>query len=703
MATQKRLPAADVLRGLGENENSTGGGGWRLPRRKPSTPPVIRVVDHVVTGVLDLRAVEVPYVLEFERCRFEATPDLRQANLAGISFTDCDLPGLQARNLHSSNDVSLLGCRVGGLVDLTDADIAGSVLLRDSEFSVPGGLCVHADRVTLAGALLGFGIRTEGEIRIAGARIGGNVNLVSAVLSNADGFTLNGNGVQVGGNFLGTFTSHGVVFLANARISSALSLRGAVLSRGAEFDETTDPHADPSATLVLDRVDVSGDVELDRGFTSAGTIRAVNAKIGGTLSFADAVLDAVSPPAVGTEPTGAGRALHVDGAEIGGDVVGRGVHIQGQLRMVDTHVRGSITVERAVVDNPFADAVLANRTRVGSNFVVRESNVSGGLELRAVTVGANLDLRGSRLTKPGKYRHQPREKPSLDIGGATIGRDLICARGEKEFVAHGGVRCRRAVIGRMANFNGGVLGYKLDSHALNGMGMQVQELMLNVVSPPKGLVTLRQARCNSLDDNENFWNATGFIDLDDFRYDSLAHPIDLRDDAQVEQRLRWLRHAMRRSYHPRPYDQFAEMLTAAGNEEHASTVLIEKQRLRYRAVAEGMRFFGPLVLLWSFLQRSMVGYGYRPARALGWLITAWLIGSIWFQHKGPLVPINEDDHLPWNAWLYTIDLVVPIVDFGNKNRWQTPGTSMWIASGLIVSGWVLATTVAAGLTRMLKR
>ncbi|MFJ8960299.1 hypothetical protein ACIRG5_13020 [Lentzea sp. NPDC102401] len=698
-----KVAAADVLRGLlGENENS-GGGGWRLPRRRPSTPPVIHVVDRVVTGVLDLRAVDVPYLLEFERCQFEAAPDLRQANLAGISFTDCDLPGLEARNLHSGNDVSLLGCRVTGLTDLTDAEIAGSVLLRDTRFSLPGGLCLHGDRLTIAGALLGFGIHTEGEIRLAGSRIGGNVNLGSSVLENADGFTLNGNGMQVGGNFLGAFTSHGVVFLSNSRISSTLSLSGAMLSRGSDFADSSDPHDDPSATLILDRVDVSGDLELDRGFTSQGTIRAVNAKIGGTLSLADAVIDAVSPPAVGTDPTGSGRALHVDGAEIGGDVVGRGVKIKGQLRMVDTHVRGSITIERATVDNPAADAVLANRCQIGSNFVVRESEVSGGLELRGITVGANLDLRGSRLIKPGKYRHQPREKPSLDIGGATIGRDLICARGDKEFVAHGGVRCRRAVIGRMANFNGGVLGYKLDSHALNAMGMQVQELMLNVVSPPKGLVTLRQARCTSLDDNENFWNTTGFIDLDDFRYDSLAYPIDLRDDDQVQQRLRWLRQAMRRSYHPRPYDQFAEMLTAAGNEEHASTVLIEKQRLRYKAVAEGMRFFGPLVLLWSFLQRSMVGYGYRPARALGWLIAAWVVGSIWFQVKGPLIEINDDDHLPWNAWLYTIDLVVPIVDFGNKNRWQTPGASQWIASGLIVMGWVLATTVAAGLTRMLKR
>ncbi|HEX8870732.1 MAG TPA: hypothetical protein VF821_34020, partial [Lentzea sp.] len=161
-----KVSAADVLRGLlGENDNS-GGGGWRLPRRRPSTPPVIRVVDRVVTDVLDLRAVEVPYVLEFERCQFESAPDLRQANLAGISFSDCDLPGLEARNLSSSNDVSLLGCRISDLVDLTDAEIAGSVLLRDSRFSVPGGLCVHGDRLTVAGALLAFGIHTEGEMRL---------------------------------------------------------------------------------------------------------------------------------------------------------------------------------------------------------------------------------------------------------------------------------------------------------------------------------------------------------------------------------------------------------------------------------------------------------------------------------------------------------------------------------------------------------
>ncbi|GLZ33148.1 oxidoreductase [Lentzea sp. NBRC 105346] len=697
-----KLPAADVLRGLGEPDNNSNSGTWRLPRRKPSTPPVIRVIDRTITGTFDLRACEVPYLLEFVRCTFENVPDLRQSSLAGIEFDRCSLPGIAGRNLSSSNDVALLGCTIDGQLDLTDADISGSLLLRDSTFRQPEGQTVLADRLTLAGALLAPGIRSEGEIRIAGARIGGNCNLGDAVLDNENGMTLNGNGVQIGGNLLGAITSRGVVFLANARISSALSLRGATLARGTAYEVTTDPHADPSATLVLDRIDVRGDVELDLGFASAGTVRMKNGKIGGRLSMADSVIDAVTRP-IGNEPTGYGRALHFDGAEIGGDFIGRGSRLKGQLRMVDLHVLGSLILDGSKVDNPKADAVLANRCRVGSNFALRGAEIAGGLELRGVNVGANLDLRGSRLTQPGRYRNQPREKPSLDIGGGVIGRDLVCAQGEKEFVAHGGVRCRRATIGRMANFNGAVLGYKLDSHALNGMGMQVAELMLNVVSPPKGDVTLRQARCTSLDDNDKFWEATGYIDLDDFRYDSLAHPIDLRDDEQVEQRLHWLRQATRRAYRPRPYDQFAEMLQASGNDEHASTVMIEKQRLRYRALAEGMRFFGPLVLFWSWLQRSMVGYGYRPARALGWLVVSWFLGSLWFEIKPDLVPINEQDHLPWNAWLYTIDLVVPIVDFGNKNRWQTPGASQWIASGLIVTGWILATTVAAGITRMLKR
>ncbi|QFZ23835.1 bactofilin family protein [Saccharothrix syringae] len=706
-----RLAAAEVLRGVGEQEAA-----WRLPRRRAGMPPVVRVADRFLTGQLDLRAVEFPYLLEFVRCRFEEPPDLRQGKLAGIEFAGCRLPGLLGRNLSSANEVSLEGSTVEGLVDLVDADVAGSLTLRDAALRAPGAIAFYADRLTLAGGLIAQRVRVEGELRMAGARIGGYCNLGGGLLDNPSAYAVNGTGLHVGGNVLMNGCAlRGTVLFAGARFSSALTLRGATAADGREDDDALDPHSDPNATLVFDRLTVDGDVQLDRGFSSAGAVRMVNAALGGTLSLSGGVFDAGGPVveeptgygrALQTEtaePTGFGRALHLDGAQVGGDVIARQARVRGQVRMVDLQARGSLILDGSVLDNPRADAVLGNRSRIGSNLTAREVEVTGGLELRGVHVGANLDLRGSRVTRPGRYRHQAAGKPSLDVGGAVIGRDLICAGGAKEFVAHGGVRARRAQVGRMATFAGAVLGDKLNAHALNLLGMQVQELVLTPVTPPRGDVTLRQVRCTSLDDNENFWGATGRIDLEEFRYDSLRHPIDLRDDEEVDRRLRWLRQAMRRTYRPSPYDQFAEMLRASGNDEHAAMVLVEKQRLRYRAMAEGRGWLRPLVLVWSWLQRAMVGYGYRPARAVAWLVVTWLLGSLWFASGPALREINEQDHLPWNPWLFTIDLVVPIVDFGNKNRWQTPGVSQWIASGLIVLGWVLATTVAAGLTRALKR
>ncbi|MFE2750988.1 hypothetical protein ACFXGA_03175 [Actinosynnema sp. NPDC059335] len=706
-----RMAAAEVLRGVGEAD-----GTWRLPRRRAGMPPVVRVADRFLTGVLDLRAVEFPYLLEFVRCRFEEPPDLRQGKLAGIEFADCRLPGLSARNLSCANEVSLAGSTVEGLVDLVDADVAGSLSLRDSVLRAPDGIAFHADRMKLAGGLLAQRVRVSGELRMAGAHVGGYCNFSGGLLANPRGHSVNGTGLHVGGNFLmNGCTLHGTVLLAGARVESALTLRGATAADGRADDDALDPHSDPNATLVFDRITVDGDVQLDRGFTSAGAVRMVNAALGGTLSLSGGSFDALGgtdgePTGYGralatdtAEPTGYGRALHLDGTTVGGDIIGRQATVRGQFRMVDLQARGSLILDGSTLENPRADAVLGNRSRIGSNFAAREVEVTGGLELRGVQVGANLDLRGSRITRPGRYRHQPAGKPSLDVGGAVVGRDLICARGAKEFVAHGGVRARRAQVGRIATFAGAVLGDKLDAHPLNLLGLQVPELELTPISPPRGDVTLRQVRCTVLDDNEHFWAATGRIDLEEFRYDSLRHPIDLRDDAEVERRLRWLRQAMRRTYRPGPYDQFAEMLRAGGNDEHAATVLVEKQRLRYRAVAEGRRWLRSPVLLWSWLQRAMVGYGYRPARALAWLVVTWLLGSVYFATGPRLEEINQDDHLSWNPWLFTIDLVVPIVDFGNKNRWNTPDEAQWIASGLIVMGWVLATTVAAGLTRMLKR
>jgi hypothetical protein len=105
-------------------------------------------------------------------------------------------------------------------------------------------------------------------------------------------------------------------------------------------------------------------------------------------------------------------------------------------------------------------------------------------------------------------------------------------------------------------------------------------------------------------------------------------------------------------------------------------------------------------------------------RAVGWLLVLLVVGTLWFglgtdpcvenperfQINGARCVVNADDTgLEWNAALYTMDLLVPIVDFGNKGRWHMSGLDKWVATGFTATGWILATAVAAGITRVLRR
>jgi hypothetical protein len=712
-----KVRAEEIVRQVFAFEPGSSGG---FGRRRATTPPVLRFSDKYIVGVLDLRAVEFQHLLEFVRCRFENPPDLRQTNLAGCEFSACRLPGLEGRNLYSDNDLRFVGgTRVEGRIDLTDAEISGSLDVTGAKLVNAGGYALHADRLQLAGALLAANVEVRGQLRLPGLRTGGNVNLSGALLNCPEGYALDGNGLQVGGNLqcvttsTRRFTAIGRLSLPSARIESDFSLRGALLRPADEdyHDGGNQRFFDQRATLIADRMQVSGNVDLDRDLTSTGTLRLVNARIGGSLRLSGATIDmseGAEPFEEQTGKTGPGpyrhRALHLDGTEIDGGIDARDTRIAGQVRLVDVTTRGSVVLDGSILSNRGGDVVEGRRFTTGGNLDARGLTVFGSVLLPEASIGANFDLRASRLVSPGRYRRDQSQKPSVDLRVAQIGRDLVCARGDgQSFSAHGEIRIRRAEIGRQTNFQGAELGSRLNVTAINGFGLITQELRVDVAAPPRGHVNLQHARCANLADNDKFWDATGHISLHDFRYDALAKPIELDDDAQVKHRLKLLRNAMGDNYRPGPYDQFATMLRANGNEEHASTVLIDKQRWRYAALADGYRLLGFPLLVWSCLQRWMVGYGYRPMRALLWLLALLIAGSVWFSLQTMPTEANADDHLVWNPVLFTIDQLVPIVDFGHKNRWHFEGASQWITAGLVASGWVLATTVAAGITRMLRR
>jgi hypothetical protein len=122
-------------------------------------------------------------------------------------------------------------------------------------------------------------------------------------------------------------------------------------------------------------------------------------------------------------------------------------------------------------------------------------------------------------------------------------------------------------------------------------------------------------------------------------------------------------------------------------------------RAKYRHRAEGQHLVGRL---WGHLQDLTTGYGYRPGRAAIWLAALLVVGSVAFNLRHP-TPVPDSGNPAFNPVVYTLDLLLPLVDFGQERSFIPRGGYAWLAYGLIAAGWLLATTIAAGATRALRR
>jgi hypothetical protein len=102
------------------------------------------------------------------------------------------------------------------------------------------------------------------------------------------------------------------------------------------------------------------------------------------------------------------------------------------------------------------------------------------------------------------------------------------------------------------------------------------------------------------------------------------------------------------------------------------------------------------------LQDITVGYGYQPWRAVLWFAALLAIGSAIYAVSPPpaLTPASAPHFSPVP---YTLDLLLPVVNLGQKYAFNPDGLEQWFSYLLIAAGWILATTITAGVARLLTR
>ncbi|MEU3328895.1 oxidoreductase [Streptomyces albus] len=397
------------------------------------------------------------------------------------------------------------------------------------------------------------------------------------------------------------------------------------------------------------------------------------------------------------------------------------------IRLTDATIGTDLLLNEAVLGSGRrARALAADGITVSQELQASLLVTDGQVSLRGATVGSSLHMFGSCLRNPtGRYAlYAPQltveqvasfadagRGSAPQIYGATpptgtryalaapaetppaapgFGRAAWDPHRTRHFECHGGMVLDDGRFGSSLVIENARLEMQRDQE-LSLRRINTPELTFTPQLPERGLIVLSGATVEKLMDRASSWPADHRLWMAGFTY---QHAIPKEGHFNVRERLQWI-NAATAEYAPEPYEQLAAMYRNTGEDTNARIVLLAKQRRRRETL--------PLPgKVWGVLQDWTVAYGYRPAQAALWMGVLWLTGALLFEAHRP-APLKDGEAPHWNAVLYALDLLLPVISFGQDTAWDPAGGYQWIAAAMIMAGWVLATTVAAGATRLLRR
>lgn len=384
---------------------------------------------------------------------------------------------------------------------------------------------------------------------------------------------------------------------------------------------------------------------------------------------------------LGTPGANQGEIVHLNHSVLEDDVWAPGLEAHGEIRLNSASITGNLNLEDAVLSNPGERVLDAQSLSVGVNVTAAGLRTDGEVTLRGARITQKLDLVRARISQPA-----PRSEGfALDAESLTVGTDLSAESAWFD----GGLNLRSATIPGQLILTRARIAHPRDrprlDQALRASSAVIGEVWLRE-GQVEGLLNLRRARFGLLHLPPSALG--GDVRLDGLTYESL----DPRLPPKV--RVPMLERDVE-GYVPHAYEQLAAAYLRAGDDIASRNVLLAKQRRRRRTLPLYRR-------VWGYLQDVTVGYGFRPLWAAGWLAGLLLVGAVAFGFEHP-APLKADEHPDFNPLFYSLDLLLPIIDFGQQKAFKPAGWHQWLSYTLISTGWVLATTIAAGLTRTLSR
>jgi hypothetical protein len=715
----------------------------------PGFAPALRLTGALVIGDIDLKQAVVRAPLELISCRIMDVVRLNGATLPGVNLNNSTFSWFNAESATIEGYLSFIGSRCTGEIRLIAAHITSALALTGAELSSTYGLPLTMDNARIDGVMQCSNITITGEARLLNVNITGSLDLTDAKLSNPGARTVSLDYSKIGSIYCSGMNATGQFRLLGTQVEGEISMNGASIENPqGEAIEGFGLSVDGS--VFCRKLHAQGEVHLN-GSHITGQFDLNGARLenpGRNALTADGLtVDDVTFCGAGFHATGAvrlpharlskqitlsggahfenpgGVALQAAGLLVNGDFVGEGVKVDGELRLAGSSISGHLDLRKSEVVNRDDAAVDLDGSVIGQDLLLTEAHLIGELRLMDARLGAQLKLNDANL--------ENKDGVALLADRVSIAAGLFGHR----LQATGMVRIPAAHIVGELSLNDARLEHRLDDTALHGERLNVGDMLcqgafhstgeirlvgaqiagqlglqgahLESTNYPSlnfqqatadslwlagaaitGMIDLTSAKVASLRDEPPHWPS---VCLDGFEYADLQPYAAASSDTG---RLAWLSHSPE-GYRPQPYEQLAAYYRKLGNDQEARTVLLVKQRRRRAHMPLTTRIFG-------YVLDILVGYGYRPLRAFSWLIFLLAFGSLYFAVHQP-TPVDPANHPHFQSVLYTASLIIPVVNLGENGAWNNSGLAQWIAALLIAMGWILATAVVAGATRVLTR
>ncbi|MEU2057661.1 membrane-associated oxidoreductase [Streptomyces bungoensis] len=352
-----------------------------------------------------------------------------------------------------------------------------------------------------------------------------------------------------------------------------------------------------------------------------------------------------------------------------------GCRMRGPVRLGGAQITGALFMERAEFTAPDdSEPVLQlNQATIGDDLWAPEMRAHGQVRLTGASVAGRINVQDAEFDNPGAT--------ALDAQNLNVEAHIRarCVR------ARGRVELRGSRISGRLDLLHAHLSHQGDT-ALRASSCVIGELWLRGGDRMRGALNLRRSQIEILTLEPEM--------LPDQVYLSNLRYTVLTPHEPAERRLPMLERDGGR-YEPHSYEQLMAAYRHVGDDDAARLVQLAKQRRRRTTLA----WYGRL---WGYVQDATVGYGFRPLRAAVWLLSLMAVGSLAYGLHHPR-PVKAGEAPDFNPVFYTLDLLLPVIDFGQESAFAPEGWYQWLSYGLIITGWILATAIVAGVTRTVSR